>query len=312
MGVLGFLGLMSGGLWAAAIGVRPAEKEIAYLNAWTRKMRMLDGPRPPGVVLIGGSNVAFGMDSPRLSRRIGRPVYNAGLHGGLSIDFVMGELDDRLVAGDEVWMMFEYHLYERRRVGSAAMAAVLVDVDRDAWRRFGGIERLRMADDVATYVGRKIRYACEREFSRRSGRLVADDGLTIYDAKFFNASGDLTSHWDRAPGSPPVHRGAPDVRPVDRRLIRRMAKRAQRWSDRGVTTRVLPPVKMRAAFDDRSAMIATLRQQLDAAGIAMSMPPDAFAYSKEYFFDTTDHLNRGGIDRRVADLAGWATRSETD
>ncbi len=51
------------------------------------KVSLAESIDEPKILLIGDSNLAFGMDSSRLSGALGMPVVNMGLHGGLGNTF---------------------------------------------------------------------------------------------------------------------------------------------------------------------------------------------------------------------------------
>ena len=41
----------------------------------------------PKIILIGNSNLAFGIDSEKIENSVGMPVVNLGLHGSLGNEF---------------------------------------------------------------------------------------------------------------------------------------------------------------------------------------------------------------------------------
>ena len=68
------------GLWIVA----PPEP-TSLLTAHVDKMERLRATPSPRVVVVGGSNVAYGIDSSRLEASLGRPVVNLGTSGGLGL-----------------------------------------------------------------------------------------------------------------------------------------------------------------------------------------------------------------------------------
>ena len=51
------------------------------------KVQRLENLHEPKIVLIGDSNLAFGIDSEKIEEAFGMPVVNMGLHGGLGNAF---------------------------------------------------------------------------------------------------------------------------------------------------------------------------------------------------------------------------------
>src|SRR4051812_20824293 len=102
-------------IWAGVLWVyarhRPFRKE--YMAASIDKHRLLEQQPSPRILLIGGSNVAFGYDSPEIKRRLApyNPV-NMGVHVGLGVDIMLGEVEPLLQPGDVVVVSFEYALFD--------------------------------------------------------------------------------------------------------------------------------------------------------------------------------------------------------
>ena len=58
-----------------------------YQAAMVDKVERLKGTQGPKIVLIGNSNLAFGIDSALIEEAFGMPVVNMGLHGGVGNAF---------------------------------------------------------------------------------------------------------------------------------------------------------------------------------------------------------------------------------
>ena len=76
------------------------------------KERLLRDAPSPRVVLVGGSAMAFGVDSEALAEDLGGDyrVVNMGLHAGLGLDFLLNETLDGLREGDVVVISPEYDI----------------------------------------------------------------------------------------------------------------------------------------------------------------------------------------------------------
>ena len=59
----------------------------AYTAALLDKVERLNSIEQPKLVLLGNSNLAFGMNSEKIEDALGMPVVNMGLHGGLGNAF---------------------------------------------------------------------------------------------------------------------------------------------------------------------------------------------------------------------------------
>lgn len=69
-------------------------------------------PRHTGRLhLIGGSSSFYGIRAKTLSARLGMPVINNGLHGGLGLDYLLYRARQLVKPGDTVLLVLEYQFY---------------------------------------------------------------------------------------------------------------------------------------------------------------------------------------------------------
>ena len=73
------------------------------------KHKRLTEAASPRMILIGGSNLLFGLDSPMIEKQTDYNPVNMGLIGGLRIDYITNEIMDELRPGDLVVMSLEYN-----------------------------------------------------------------------------------------------------------------------------------------------------------------------------------------------------------
>lgn len=86
-------------------------KVSTYLQASIDKHHTLSSRNGRKIVLVGGSNTAFGFDSELLEKELGREVVNMGLHADLGLRFMMKEVKSSVYSGDIVVLSLEYEHY---------------------------------------------------------------------------------------------------------------------------------------------------------------------------------------------------------
>lgn len=67
----------------------------------------------PKIIIIGGSNAMFGINSSIIKRKIGYPVVNLSSHAGLDISFFYYKIKKYISPGDIVVMPLEFEFYQR-------------------------------------------------------------------------------------------------------------------------------------------------------------------------------------------------------
>src|SRR5690349_24986573 len=66
-----------------------------YFAGSLLQLELLENTPSPRIILIGGSNVSFGIDARLMQQTLGIPVINDGLHAGLGLT-PLRELEDYL------------------------------------------------------------------------------------------------------------------------------------------------------------------------------------------------------------------------
>jgi hypothetical protein len=107
LALFGGLQLLVAGLLWTQIRNEPAQ----YLAGTKLKHDLLAQAPGPRLILVGGSNLAYGLDSELLAAKLGYQPINMGLHAGLGLEFMCREVIDQLQAGDVVVLSPEYALF---------------------------------------------------------------------------------------------------------------------------------------------------------------------------------------------------------
>ena len=88
------------------VTIKPDEKHL--YQASLLKADLLAKVPAPRLIIFGGSNVAFGIDSERMERGLKIPVINDGLHVGLGVAPLM-EIKRYMQPGDIIIISLEYY-----------------------------------------------------------------------------------------------------------------------------------------------------------------------------------------------------------
>ena len=250
------------------------------------------------LVLVGGSALAFGIDSQALDRGLDRDVVNMALHAGLGIEFMLGEIEDQLRNGDVVVLSFEAETYS-----DAPSAQILFEVARlnPPARRGLGPTHLPVFldhghDIVKSIVKREVRHLLKRRDVPPSAP---------YSANSFNAYGDVTGHWTLP------RRGFARSRDAlsggngftFSRRIESIRKFALNCQGRGIRIFYSFPPLPESAFPGFREEMRRIREGLETRVpiVHLDQPSDN-VYPDEMFFDSVYHLTRDGVTRRTREL----------
>lgn len=64
-------------------------EQDGYLQAYNKKCQLLEDTPSPRIIFVGGSNLAFGLDSQRIKDSLNINVINYGLHAGIGLKYMM-------------------------------------------------------------------------------------------------------------------------------------------------------------------------------------------------------------------------------
>lgn len=78
----------------------PSQFEDSYTYCIQRKVKTLEEKREAGIIIVGDSSAAFGIDNVLLSELLDRPVVNLGLQGGMGTEILMNMASEYCVEGD--------------------------------------------------------------------------------------------------------------------------------------------------------------------------------------------------------------------
>lgn len=274
-----------------------------YLAATVEKHRRLATTRPPRLILLGGSNVAFGFDADRLGRDTGLTVVNLGLAAGLGGDFMLNEVAGALGPGDVVVLFLEYDQYAVAG-GAPALRQLLeyrpagaLHLPARWWRRFLDAEALGI-------LGAAVRRS-QPWLGPEASRLPSE---AWYARAGFTAAGDYRGHHGapatmaELPADSPVFT-PPRAGPLHPRFGRELAAFAELGRRRGARFFVSWPAIVAEAFAPAEPAVERLRAELAALpGVTLLGEPRDHVFDRSLGFDLTYHLNAAGAQWRTERL----------
>lgn len=281
-----------------------------YASASAVKHSRLEKLESPKIVVVGGSNLAFGLDSPMIEEATGRRVVNMGMDGFLGLRFMLAEVEPSLQRSDLVVIALEYGAYYKDIDGVAenqfavikanptAAAYVTWEQKRSMLLALPRIARLKLARFVLV-PARALRSLIKGSDYQSAGQV--EEAIGSVDG--FNEHGDLLAHLDvEQPGKPfdgDNLREAPiNLEALD--MIEGFAKRAQ---ERGVSVMISYTPIADTYYERYRDELAVLHEAITTRpGLQAPAPPSAFVYREALFFDTVYHLRREGREARTKKL----------
>ncbi len=277
----------------------PPQYDNSFVGALDEKVERLYSLEEEKIVIVGGSSVAFGIDSALIEKYTGMPVVNFGLYAALGTKLMLDLSLDGIREGDIVIIAPEldaqtlslYFNTETTLQAFDGTPSLIRHVsERDLFPLLGGMWRL---------AREKYKYIKNQEKPDPDG---------VYNSKNFNRYGDVV--WERGENIMSLYYDPNVMIDADPCIIsddfvdylndyiRALHKKGASvffgfcpLNERGISGGYSP--------DRLDALSAALEERIDA--YIMGDIND-FVYDAGYFYDTNFHLNDAGVRLHTVNL----------
>ena len=282
-------------------------RDDSYLAAVLEKDRLIRNTPSPKIILVGGSNLAFGIDSKALQDSLGLNVVNMGLYAKLGLKYMLAQVRPYIKTGDVVVVVPEYdQFYGEYANGDNTLNTALLYAPADRIPDF--IRSYSIVDVVLRPRVENTRRSFLRAFAAALGKenmLFPQDTNTVYNRHSFNKYGDAVSHLDKKGMNPDsiFVKQLPPLKDFNRGTLKDLNSIASKAQEEKAHAYFLFPSYIDRSYVINVAAIDSLRRKL-AGGMEIPIlgTPKDFVMAKQYFFDTRYHLNREGRDLRTMEM----------
>ena len=263
----------------------------AYIMEFFIKREMLiekHRRKQSSVILLGGSNVAFGFDSGMLRDSLNIPFINAGLGAGQGLKFMLDNTSKYLTEGDILVIAPEYHHFYGDNAYGNTDLAVLFIVDPSIREKFN------MKQYKALICGMK-NLLRDRLFPFLT---IENDRRTV---ACFNEYGDYVKH-RTMPSRPYTHASPADFNTMNTAFLDYCENAISALRNRGIQVIIIPPSFAETSYRKVEEQLIPLFSELGKRNLGFSIPPQESAYPDSLFFDTHYHLSHEGVLIRTKQL----------
>ena len=286
------------------------------MAAFEDKIELLENHDEPHLIIVGGSNIIFGIDSEILEEEIGLPTINAGLHAGLGLQFFLDIAEEYARPGDVIILVPEYPLLSSRLYPSDQCSQELIRQSRTGWQHLlknPGFDLKKFIDERGLA---EFAYRMQTGFKYYSAdwcRKHRENAMLpgAYSRLNFNDNGDFIGHH----GQPQ----ADDLRDIHRRYYFFPSYYAETTAAINECARACEAkgAKMYFAYSpiphsvyDRSedSVNRAHRYLTENLEIPILHGPRKILYPESCFYDTSCHLNESTKQERTRIVASELKR----
>ncbi|NIK92535.1 hypothetical protein GZ212_10280 [Mangrovimonas sp. CR14] len=265
------------------------KKSNDYLAAIEDKHKRIGKINSPKIILAGGSNLAFGINSEKIQKDLSIPVVNLGLHAGLGLEFIINELKTSIKKDDIIILSIEYFLEKK---GSYRLKTYTKTLYPNASKYF----KKNMKEDISIHIEKTRKNLKSINQSRK-----VDTSFSIYSRKGFNKFGDVVSHLDLIPPKEIANRTILSYRIWEG--IEILNDFFDYANSIGVHVFFIYPNYPKSEYKKNKKIIDKLHQDLMSNLLIETLgTPKDFIFNDSLFFDTIYHLNKEGRNLRTIRL----------
>jgi len=264
-----------------------------YAKVTIDKHERLESAQGSKLVFVGGSNLAYGLDSPSVEKALGHQVVNMGMNAYLGARFLLEEVAGSLKAGDTVVLSFENEMFRVQSEfdavdGRGTDIFMMVKTRPASWRFLpSGLQRQVLAAAPEALQRKTLRMLGDLAHWGREPKLLD----RIETRAGFNSHGDLVSHVGVA-WSEPLDAGTNLAAcPLDPRIPVLLREFRTRLEKRQVRVFLLPPPIPRGYYNAQQTAVEATKRELDRSVPGLRIAePERYVFAESCFFDDIHHL----------------------
>lgn len=239
------------------------------------------------IILIGNSNLAYGIDSEILEESIGMPVVNMGLHGGLG-NRMLEQIAVKGIQEEDLVIVCHSTYADDNKIGDPELAWVTFENHKELWE-------LIDKDDFVEMIPALPQHCLKVTYLWASGQKYV-----LRDRYSFNSYGDFALERNQNQGNYKESFSAPQINETCTIRLNNLNKYC---NEKGATMLVAGyPIYTKDGIPDKTEIIAfenELRRVLDCEVISNFTD---YMYSPEYFYNSVLHMTNEGARKRTRQL----------
>ncbi|GAB6012752.1 hypothetical protein [Viscerimonas tarda] len=268
----------------------PEMRKTNMLNGIVQKDSLMEHVPQPRIIVIGGSNAAFGLNSRMIKDSLNVNPINASLHAGIGLVFAMNEARHYLKPGDVLIISPEYNqFFGEVAYGGTEALHVIFDVS---------LSNLKYLDFSNYHAFSNYLYYYLRSKIDEAGSLKKSE--LFYSDKAFNQYGDIDTHW------PLERRKATTMIEILGEINPGVVEKVEAFSSemeaKDIKVYLAYPGLQAFSFDSSRESIHQLDDLFRKYKLNLLGTPERYRMPDSLIFDTPYHLTEDGANYRTKRL----------
>lgn len=257
--------------------------EANYMKAYGIKQNRLDKIENNRILLIGFSELAFGIDSKMMEDSLHKNVINCGLHAGLGFEFIINDALKNSRPGDMV-VIFPSLFDKKHRYGGSNCLPFLVDLYPSVWKDLSFKNKLVVIKGLYNnLLYGKLNYWGYKVIGRATN-----------DVSNFNNYGDEYAHrLKHYHQDIQVRTFFPSQ--IDYNYLHSWIQIIKSIENKGCKVFIMPTILQDKSYECSKDAITCLVKEFKETGYPYIIPPEEVVVSDFYLYDNASHANDKGV-----------------
>ncbi|RYE29713.1 MAG: hypothetical protein EOP42_13770 [Sphingobacteriaceae bacterium] len=281
-----------GFLLIASVFLPPKNSKQNMLYTQIDKNNLLKNVTSPRIIFVGGSNLAYGLDSKQIQDSLHINPINTGIHINIGLKYMLENTLQYIQPKDVVILSAEYQqFYGDLADGEAELFSIVTDVVPQSWKLLDYKQYFKLLKLVPQFAQTKL----QPRFLFL--KYPQDTTVGRYDRKAFNQFGDATVHWKLSAENPKPY--AAITASFNEDILQKLIQFKDAIIQRKAKLYITFPGYQASSFKINQVQIKQIQQKLTDNHFDIISTPEEYIIPDSLIFDTPYHLTKKGVDLRT-------------
>ena len=256
------------------------------------KNKLLKNTPKPRLIFVGGSNLAYGLDSKKIKDSLNINPINTGVHVNLGLKFMLANTLQYIKPSDIIVLSSEYQqFYGNLANGEGELLSLVTDIIPQSRKLLDYQQVFTLAKLLPEYAQSKFRPIF------LFYKFPKNDGVGRYDRAAFNNFGDATAHWKLSGENPKPYPAINESFNLD--ALQALLNFRKEVYQKKAKLYVTFPGYQKSSYQNAVTKIMQVKEALKNNHFLLVSSPEEYIIPNSLIFDTPYHLTKKGVDYRT-------------
>lgn len=256
------------------------------------KNYLLKNAPSPRLIFVGGSNLAYGLDSKRIKDSLHINPINTGIHANIGLKYMLDNTLQYIKPGDIIILSSEYQqFYGNLANGEGELLSLVTDIVPQSRKLLDYQQIFTLIKLLPEYAQSKLRPIL------LFYKYPKVTGIGRYDRAGFNTFGDATAYWNLPGGNPKPYPAIKEKFNQD--ALQALLNFKNAIYQKKAKLYVTFPGYQYSSYQKSVSQIKQVEQVLKDNNFVLISSPEEYIMPDTLMFDTPYHLTKKGVDYRT-------------